>query len=90
MNLFCLFTAVYSEYIGLDAKTSTGVFEVAPVFSFLTWVSLLPVLPSLLPPANEPFPVFFRLIYGLAVGGAEGRKTIESQEIGGEEWQVLK
>lgn len=28
-------------------------------------------LPSELPPANEPFPVFFRLIYGRAAGGAE-------------------
>lgn len=28
-------------------------------------------LPSKLPPANEPFPVFFRLIYGRAAGGAE-------------------
>lgn len=36
-------------------------------------------LPSELPPANEPFPVFFRLIYGRAAGGAEEEERKRSK-----------
>lgn len=76
-----------SEYIGLIGKTTSGVSEVAPAFSHLSPRRSL--LPSSQPPANEPFPVFFRLIYGLTAGGAEEGKAIENAARGGEEEQVF-
>lgn len=71
----------HSEYTRITRQTNGRVFFWGGQGSSSSALSLssLPLIPHLipyplpfkLPPANEPFPVFFRLIYGRAAGGAE-------------------
>lgn len=76
----------HSEYLGLHSKQTAEYFTgEVPAFLRFSPDSRPPLLlllssPSELPPANEPFPVFFRLIYGRAAGGAEERKRSKVSE----------
>lgn len=65
-------------------KTNAGVAKVAPAlfFFFISHLALLPFssLPLQLLSTNEPFPVFFRLIYGRAACGAEDRRPRDREK----------
>lgn len=86
--LFVRLLSSHSEYIGLHSKQTAEYFTgEAPAFLRFSPDSRPPLLlllllssPSELSPANEPFPVFFRLIYGRATGGAKERKWSKVSE----------